>query len=75
MSEYTQYLSERNDIDGLLQKGYVICSVKEDLNGSVVEFINKETKLKEVLIIKNANARKYFSSMLLQQKQVFRKQC
>ncbi|SFA90410.1 MULTISPECIES: hypothetical protein [unclassified Bacillus (in: firmicutes)] len=70
MSEYQQFQSEREKIDFLLQKGYVIHEVKEHLNGSTVVFLNPADKTQEVLEVGTANARKYFSTILFtQQKQ------
>ncbi|WP_251550548.1 hypothetical protein [Neobacillus muris] len=67
MSEHQQFLAEREQIDLLIGKGYQIHSVKEHLNGATVEFVNGEGKQKETLLIGNANARKYFSSLIVKQ--------
>ncbi|GHH99047.1 hypothetical protein [Neobacillus kokaensis] len=69
MSEYQQFLSERDKIDFYIQKGYRIHQVKEHLNGATVEFIHPKGNVSETLLIGNANARKYFSSLLMKQKQ------
>jgi hypothetical protein len=69
MSEYQQYLEERDKIDYFIQKGYLISNVKEHLNGATVDFVHPNGKVTETLLIGNANARKYFSSLLIQQKQ------
>lgn len=66
MSDYAKYQSEKEQIDFLLDKGFVISKVTENLNGSHVEFtLNQET---ESLQITTANARKYFSSLLYKDK-------
>lgn len=70
MSEYQQYLAERDKIDFYIQKGYRIHQVKEHLNGATVEFVHPNGNVSETLLIGNANARKYFSSLLIKQNQV-----
>lgn len=72
MSEYQQFLQERDRIDFLIQKGYKIKKITENLSGAIVEFEkseshNKEMK-RETLHIVTPNARKYFSVKLIQQK-------
>jgi hypothetical protein len=66
MSDYQQYVAERAKIDSLIQKGYQIKEVNENLNGAFVQFINSENKV-ETLHILTADARKYFSSLIIQQ--------
>lgn len=65
MSEYQQFLHERDQIDFLLQKGYKIKKVTENLNGALVDF-NKEENT-ETLHIRTAEGRKYFSIKVIQQ--------
>ncbi|AZU62179.1 hypothetical protein [Neobacillus mesonae] len=67
MSEYQQYLAERDKIDFYIQKGYRIHQVKEHLNGATVEFVHPNGNVSETVLIGNANARKYFSSLLIKQ--------
>ncbi|MGJ7922655.1 hypothetical protein [Neobacillus sp. LXY-4] len=69
MSEYKQFLIEREQIDSLIQKGYKIFSVNEDLNGSQVEFLKSgsDNELMETLHIISPGGRKYFSVKLLEQ--------
>ncbi|WP_462413395.1 hypothetical protein [Neobacillus sp. Marseille-QA0830] len=69
MSEYQQFLAERDKIDFLINKGFKIQSVKEHLDGATVVFVDGEGKDKEILVIGNANARKYFSSLMVKQNQ------
>lgn len=66
MSDHLQYLSERDRIDFLIEKGYEITNVQENLNGALVEFSHNDKM--ETLQIGTANARKYFSSLVVQQK-------
>ena len=67
MSEHQQFLAERDKIDYLIQKGYRINSISEHLNGSSVYFLHPEENKQETLLIGNANARKYFASLYIQQ--------
>jgi hypothetical protein len=67
MSDYQQYLHERDKLDFFIQKGFRINAVHEHLDGASVEFYHPQSKEKETLIIGTANARKYFSSVLIKQ--------
>lgn len=67
MSDYQEYLEERNKIDFLIQKGYQIRFILENLNGSYVDLIHPIEKTKKTLHISTANGRKYFSSLLIKQ--------
>lgn len=74
MSDYQQFLQERDRIDFLIGKGFKIKSISENLSGSFVEFEKKEDSQsevgKETLHILTAEARKYFAVKLLQQQKV-----
>ncbi|MCA1029793.1 hypothetical protein LCL95_01950 [Bacillus timonensis] len=75
MSSYQEFLNERDKIDYLIQKGYKISGVTENLSGAFVEFeLQTEgeagTNEKEVLHILTADARKYFSSLIIKQRSV-----
>lgn len=67
-----EYLEERDKIDFLLQKGYRIQMVSENLSGAFVTFelTNEGEKMTETLHIQNADARKYFSSMLMKERSI-----
>jgi hypothetical protein len=67
MSEHQQYLDEKAKVDFLIQKGYRINNILENLNGSYVNFIHPKDQSKETLHISTANGRKYFSSILIKQ--------
>lgn len=67
MSDYQQYLNERDKLDFFIQKGFRINAVHEHLDGASVELYHPISKDKESLIIGTANARKYFSSLLIKQ--------
>lgn len=70
MSEHQQYLQEREQIDFLIDKGYQIKTIAENLDGDIVTFektdINKEIST-ETLLIQTPKARKHFSVKLIQQ--------
>lgn len=70
MSDYQQFLNERDKIDFLIQKGCRISGVSEHLNGASVDFLHPNGNVTETLLIGTANARKYFSSLLINQNQV-----
>ncbi|KZE09386.1 hypothetical protein C1N83_07435 [Priestia aryabhattai] len=69
MSSYHEYMAEREKIDFLLQKGFKITAVTENLSGAFVTFERTENNQpeQETLHILTADARKYFSSVLIQQ--------
>jgi hypothetical protein len=69
MSDYQQFLGERDKIDFLIQKGCRISSVREHLNGASVDFLHPNGHVTETLLIGTANARKYFASLLSKQNQ------
>lgn len=66
MSDYQEFLSERDKIDFLIQKGFKIENITENLSGAFVLFKHKENKRSATLHVKTANARKYFSNLLLE---------
>lgn len=74
MSDYQQFLQERERIDFFLEKGYRIAKVTEDLNGALIDFEKLNTKadeaVTETLHISTANARKYFTVKLIEQQAV-----
>ncbi|WP_453990235.1 hypothetical protein [Bacillus nitroreducens] len=65
MTEYQLFLHERDRIDFLLQKGFTITNVIENLSGAFVEFTKEDEK--ETLHIVTPDARKYFAVMLIKQ--------
>lgn len=67
MAEYKLVTEEIEQIDQLLGDGYEITTVKEDLEGAYVTFMNPSTNDERILHIKMADTRKYFSSKLLEQ--------
>ncbi|MBN8250318.1 hypothetical protein [Priestia flexa] len=69
MSDYQHFVAEREKIDFLIEKGFIIKSVTENLSGAFLELERiKQGKVeKEKLHILTADARKYFSGILIQQ--------
>ncbi|KAB2338023.1 hypothetical protein F7731_00105 [Cytobacillus depressus] len=70
MSSYKEFLKEKGKIDELIETGYKITSVHENLSGAFVEF-ERTTKDSSVanqkvkLHILTADARKYFSNIII----------
>ncbi len=66
---YQEFLAERDKIDFLIQKGYSIRAIQENLDGALVQFEKKDNEKSETetLHIKTADGRKYFSAFLLRQ--------
>ncbi len=67
MTEYAEYVLEKEQIDLMLEKGYAIKEVKENLSGAFVTF-EKGKDDSDILHIKTADGRKYFSNLLFHQK-------
>lgn len=68
MSTYKEFLIERNQIDSLIKKGYKIKNVRETLDGAYVDFENHEEEEQYVTLhIMNADTRKYFGSLIINQ--------
>ncbi|WP_078413686.1 hypothetical protein [Priestia abyssalis] len=68
MSSYKEFVEERDKIDYYIQNGYTIKGVTENLSGAFLLLESKDGEKQETLHILTADARKYFSSVLLQQK-------
>ncbi|MEI5908441.1 hypothetical protein WAK64_15435 [Bacillus spongiae] len=64
MVNHQEYIAEREKIDFLIEKEFTIIDVTEDLNGSIVVFSKGEEEIS--LHVKTAEARKYFSNLLVQ---------
>jgi hypothetical protein len=71
MSDYQQYLAERDKIDFFINKGFKIKNVEENLEGAFLFLENditmEDKPQEETLHIKHADSRKYFASILIQQ--------
>ena len=69
MSEHKQYLQERDRIDFLLQKGFQIKNITENLSGAFIDFertLESKTDV-ETLHVVTPEGRKYFSIVLIKQ--------
>lgn len=67
---YEQFLKEKTKIDELLQQGYSIERVVENLDGAFLQLVRKERDGKtktQTLHVQSADARKYFSVRIIQQ--------
>lgn len=71
MSDYQQFLAERDKIDYFIDKGFRIKNVEENLEGAflLLEKRGDTDKQEETLHIKHADSRKYFASLLIRQLQ------
>ncbi len=71
MSDYQHYLEEKEKIDFLVQTGYRIKDVLENLSGAFVRFEKEIEGVQEIetLHILTADGRKYFSVMMIAQNQ------
>ncbi|MEK5382150.1 hypothetical protein [Niallia sp. FSL W8-0635] len=71
MSDYQQFLHERDQIDYFISDGYQIKNIIEDLNGAIIQLekYDRSNSLveKQMLRIHTADGRKYFSVLLLEQ--------
>ncbi|WP_257350922.1 hypothetical protein [Pseudalkalibacillus decolorationis] len=67
MSDYKEYMSEREHIDYLSVKGFVIKEMHENLSGAFVTFEGSKDK-NETLHIKTAEGRKYVSNLFIKQR-------
>ncbi|WP_150270129.1 hypothetical protein [Paenibacillus tepidiphilus] len=66
MSAYTEFDQERQEIDELLEQGYRIANIEEDLDGARVKFIRSGPVAGEqVLQLLTADARKHVTTVLL----------
>ncbi|WP_010531938.1 hypothetical protein [Lentibacillus jeotgali] len=71
MSNYDDFLSEKLQIDELVQNGYTMTGSRGTLDGDVVEFQNKTTSDKKTILLTNPDSRKYFTTLYIkQQKQM-----
>lgn len=73
MSEYEQYLQERDRIDYLTQKGFKIKNITENLSGAFIDFertVDSKTE-SETLQVVTPEGRKYFSVVLITQQKEY----
>lgn len=67
MSDHQQFLKERDEIDVLVTQGFRIKEVSENLDGAFVTFSHSQTNEIRNMVVGTANARKYFSTVLIKQ--------
>nr|WP_240376876.1 hypothetical protein [Bacillus piscicola] len=70
MSSHKEFLEEKEKIDKLVENGFRIAKVEENLSGAFVDFEKPNEKKqveKKQLHILNADARIYFSNLLIKQ--------
>ncbi|AJY73757.1 hypothetical protein [Paenibacillus beijingensis] len=66
MSAADEYLKEKEQIDDLLQRGFSIVGIREELDGTDVKFKRKGTDGEyEELRLLTADARKYVSTFIV----------
>lgn len=70
MSSYQEFLEEKKEIDKLVEEGYQIGKVEENLSGAFVDFErynkNDQSEKKQLHLI-HPDTRKYFSNILVAQ--------
>jgi hypothetical protein len=66
VTEYAEYILEREQIDRMIEDGYEIKHITENLSGAFVTF--EKGKETDVLHIQTADGRKYFSNLLFHKK-------
>lgn len=66
MSAFDEFDRERQEIDGLLQQGYSIVSIEEELDGAIVKFVHGGPgKVPVELLLLTADARKHVTTAVL----------
>ena len=67
MSEYAEFVKEKEQIDSYFAEGFIVSSIRENLDGAVVEFtVSDVVGLNTIQIpLKTAEARKYIATRLL----------
>ncbi|MBU9712024.1 hypothetical protein KS419_09760 [Bacillus tamaricis] len=67
MSEYQEYITEREKFDFFMEQGFKIIEVNESLSGDIVKLKLEEKDIVENLHIKTANGRKYYTNIMIMQ--------
>lgn len=67
MSNNVALQSEKQEMDDLMKKGYIMTSSKGTLDGDVVVFEHKTTSDKKTLLLTHPDSRKYFATLYIQQ--------
>ena len=69
MSASEEFWNEKQEIDALLNDGYLIARIEEDLGGTEVRFIKSEPspeQTERLLRLLTADARKYVVSLVFE---------
>ncbi|WP_379156847.1 hypothetical protein [Paenibacillus sp. sgz5001063] len=65
MSAYAEFDKERQEVDALLQQGYSITGIHEDLDGAKVKFTSSDSAKSSLeLLLLTADARKHVTTLL-----------
>lgn len=67
MSEYKQFIIEKNKIDSLIEQGFQFSHVMEGLDGTFIDFYKLDRTGKKIirrLHLQMAESRKYMASLL-----------
>ncbi|RKQ34688.1 hypothetical protein [Oceanobacillus halophilus] len=65
MSSYQDFLREKQRIDEYVKNGYKITAVVGTLDGDSVELEKENTGEKQSILLRNADARKYITTLLI----------
>ncbi|MFD0697970.1 hypothetical protein ACFQZT_28245 [Paenibacillus sp. GCM10027628] len=66
MSEYEQFMREKQKLDDFVSQNFKIVRVEEDLNGAVLDLEHPGGETAS-LHLETANARKYYAVLLIRQ--------
>lgn len=66
MSEYEQFMREKQKLDNFVSQKFKIVGVKEDLNGALLDLEHPGGETAS-LHLETANARKYVAALLIRQ--------
>lgn len=71
MSAFDDFDKERKEIDGLLQQGYSIIGIQEDLDGATVKFTSGVPGKSPVMLqLLTADSRKYVTTLIFAGRQL-----
>lgn len=66
MSAFAEFEKERQEIDALLQQGYSITGIREDLDGATVKFSSSAPGRDPLeLLLLTADSRKHVTTLLI----------
>ncbi|TVY10499.1 hypothetical protein [Paenibacillus cremeus] len=67
MSIYDEFVREKEAVDRILSSGFAIRGLRESLDGTEVRFSKDKNVEQEVLLLLNADARKYVTTLIFTQ--------